>query len=729
MYATYNSSLLLDDWSTPAPVVTGNLTADMNPQLISFNGSDANAVCIWQDAKVALEDSDSLKKYLSQMEIAVSIYEDSSWGTDHKLTNNEILDRSPRIAGPNTSNLMAVWISNDCNNPWGKTTEPNDTNEALNDIKWSRWNGSSWSGGTVDSDLGTILGTDLAYDGNDATYVFCIDPNSGVDANDDPNHAKDQELYIATYSLKTDTWEEPSELTDDSSQPVSDSAPRLAYDMKGNLMLFWVRGNDIRMAVEPNFTDLKTDPNLYSDVAVTPGASIGVKDFDVVTDNRELLTGEPNQIALVWSDASFPSIELNEPDPNQFKVGYDIWLAYYEPSTGLWSVPRPLTVDDAAERFISGAFDSQGDLLCIYDKTQTDYNDNHPAFDIEGETVTVTGVPEPNRSDLYYMKYQLGVDLSVAVGDIRIEPPNPLPGTEPNISIMIMNVGEYPASGVEVDFSYKDIFTFEDPNGIFEPNIVQLDPNFIIADGNCPKDPLVGGDQAIIEIEWSVPSMPDPNQHLPNEWLPDPNRWDALFSRILIVEASFAEGSKEQEQERDPNNDTASCETMRPDLTISEMAVQKADSNYIITSRVANHGALKANDIELVLREDDPNTGTAHGYTTITEIAAGAFYDVSFTVPEMITAYAIVDPNETIDEFNEDNNIRSVMVAEHFSGDFEPDGDVDMDDYVVVAEYWMCDYCAEPNFYWCEGADLDKSGDVDFTDIGILANSWLEGVE
>ncbi len=651
VYATYNSSQPFEGWSDPEPIVPGNFTADINPQLISFG--NGKAACIWQDAKPGLSDSDDLKKFLSHMEIAACIYDNNTWGSRHSITNNNnVLDRSPRIDGPSINDLIAVWIRNDSNDPWGKEAD-DDPNEALNDIMWSKWDGAGWTNGPfIAEDFGTILGTALVYNGTTGAYVFCVDPNSK-----DPN---DQELYIATYS--SNTWTGPNKLTDDSEQPVSDTAPRLAYDKNGNLMLFWVRGNDIRMATEVNFEYLKTNPDAHSEVAVTAGASTGVKDFDLVMDNRALLTIEPNQMALVWSDASPPYIEPNELDPNHFKVGYDIWVAYYEPNTGSWSFPRPLTLDDAAERFISGTFDPHGDLLCIYDKTQTDYNDNDPCFVIYGKNVQVTGVPEPGRSDLYYLKYQMGVDLSVSVEDIKMTPPNPLPGTGPNVSVEIENVGEYPASGVEVNFSYEDLFTFEDPCGILEPIIIQFEPNFIAADGNCAKDPLVGGDQAIIEIKWPVPNTPDPCQYVPDGWLTDPNQWEVKFSRKLHVEVSSkTDPNDERSQDRNSNNDTASCETMRSDLIIREIAVQKVDPDYIITVRVANEGAVKANDIELVLRENDPNTGTIQGSETIPEIVAGAFYDVPFTVPGIATAYAIVDPNETIDEFNEENNTRSAQ--------------------------------------------------------------------
>ncbi len=53
----------------------------------------------------------------------------------------------------------------------------------------------------------------------------------------------------------------------------------------------------------------------------------------------------------------------------------DITMAYYDPTLGVWSQKRQLTTNDAAERFISGAFSSDGNLFCAYDRNQTVYQD------------------------------------------------------------------------------------------------------------------------------------------------------------------------------------------------------------------------------------------------------------------------------------------------------------------------------------------------------------------
>lgn len=61
---------------------------------------------------------------------------------------------------------------------------------------------------------------------------------------------------------------------------------------------------------------------------------------------------------------------------------------------------------------------------------------------------------------------------------------------------------------------------------------------------------------------------------------------------------------------------------------------------------------------------------------------------------------------------------------DYISGDFEPDGDVDLNDLAFFITYWLTTDCDETE--WCHGADLDESGNVDFKDFAKLAGDWLK---
>ena len=57
------------------------------------------------------------------------------------------------------------------------------------------------------------------------------------------------------------------------------------------------------------------------------------------------------------------------------------------------------------------------------------------------------------------------------------------------------------------------------------------------------------------------------------------------------------------------------------------------------------------------------------------------------------------------------------------AGDFEPDGDIDIDDLMYFSVYWLEGGCKCSN--WCDGADLDKAGNVNLSDFAIFSMNWL----
>lgn len=59
------------------------------------------------------------------------------------------------------------------------------------------------------------------------------------------------------------------------------------------------------------------------------------------------------------------------------------------------------------------------------------------------------------------------------------------------------------------------------------------------------------------------------------------------------------------------------------------------------------------------------------------------------------------------------------------TADFDDDCDVDLDDFSVLASWWLRSGCGEPD--WCGRTDLRKNGSVDPTDLEILTENWLEG--
>ena len=57
----------------------------------------------------------------------------------------------------------------------------------------------------------------------------------------------------------------------------------------------------------------------------------------------------------------------------------------------------------------------------------------------------------------------------------------------------------------------------------------------------------------------------------------------------------------------------------------------------------------------------------------------------------------------------------------------DEDGDVDLQDFAILAAEWLEISCVDPG--WCNRADIDHSGGVGISDMQILAEHWLEGTE
>ncbi len=66
------------------------------------------------------------------------------------------------------------------------------------------------------------------------------------------------------------------------------------------------------------------------------------------------------------------------------------------------------------------------------------------------------------------------------------------------------------------------------------------------------------------------------------------------------------------------------------------------------------------------------------------------------------------------------------IMREFFSCDFEPDGDVDMDDLIWFVGSWLGSDCKGNLSYGCNGSDLNNDGEVNISDFAIFAGYWLK---
>ncbi len=575
-YTTYESGT----WSSSLPIADDG-TADMNPRAISIPGG--NAACIWQDADMALPDSDDFDTFNSHIEISASSFDAASgtWSAPSRLTDNATLDHSPNLSAAGSDDMMAVWVNNEFNDYFGSVSMPNT-------LMWSHYNGTTWSAAaSIASGVGTILGTAMEYDGSNATFVYCVDMDDNLDT------STDTELWRVTYS--GGVWGTPQRLTNDA---IADANPRLAYDGNGILRLAWLKGNDIRFATG---TDVAG-----SVVVATPGESLNSKDFNLVM-------GDSGNIALVWNDVS--------------ETYSDIWMACYDGAMSVWSRPRQLTHDADSERFISGVLNPDGNLLCVFDKNHTIFEDQQET--VNGRTVLVQGVPKAGQSDLSYLIYTMDTDLSVTVEDVNITPLKALPGIAATITAKIKNLGEAPASDIDVAFYQCD------PEGVCTAiNSIQT-----------ITEPLAGGAETEVSVPWTVPALEN-------------------VSMIRVdVDPNL------NQDDRDRTNNRVEIPATKPDFVVQDISVQSVGSCRFINIRVGNEGSVTGSNVTVSIHRGSAN-GELLNMVSVPEIQPGAYKEISYiwdnpSLPgeSRIEIFGVVDETGAIDEFDEGNNIGSAYAA------------------------------------------------------------------
>lgn len=467
IHGEYDPGLEWWVWSTPVAVADDG-TADYRPQVVTLPGGDA--LLAWEDvSEVLIEPGEpgdpcidqcqgepdpeqcqvecKLEETKSKTEIAVARYDGTAgtWGPQTILTNNDYLDRSPRVAAGPHGSAMLFWVSNTANEEIGSPANPNT-------VHYATYDGATWSApDLVASDVPSVVRSAAAYDGTNAVLVYA------GDTDDDPNTLDDRELFAAAF--EGGAWGAANQLTTDA---VEDANPQVVYDSSGGLLLVWYRAGDLVMKTDLSQMPPETVVNLEVE------ASSGMADF-------RLASGQEGQIALVWQDAS------------QQRV--DMWRAIYDPTLQIWSSPQQLTADDWMEHGITPVYTASGDLVAMYDKVDTELETRW--VDINGEAIDVL-VPVPDRTDLYLLRHKVTGDLAVRSEDLTVDPPDAAVGQTVTITAIVRNLGDVAAEDVEVGF--YDGNPGEGGTLIDMPVIAGL---------------LLGGEQASASVQWLVPPSPE----------------------------------------------------------------------------------------------------------------------------------------------------------------------------------------------------------------------------
>lgn len=390
VFSEFNGS----SWSTDSPVADDG-TADFHPQLRAF--ADGAAAVAWENEAKVISTNADFTAMVTNLEIETAFYNPvvSTWQRIQKLTTNNYLDRTPRIAGPAETNLMLVWVANTNNDLEGNNT---NTNELL----FSTWNGTTWSTPQIFAYVPfPLLKCDMTYDGTNAYVVMSLDSDNTL------TNVNAHALFEVAY--RNHNWGGLTQLT---TNAVPNDNPQLALDPYGNIILTWLQNNSICSVVNFNFAN--------EQIVGTDKYSSNLGDF-------KLAKTSDGRLAIVWA----------APSPQNSS---DLWVMFYDPDFEVWGGPHQVTDDPETEMETAATFYGTNQLLALYDRLGIAIGDTNQT----GSSIT--------NADLYVLQYQLTNDLVLVTNSLTASPANPTPGNTVVLSVVAENLGDFAVSNVLVAF-------------------------------------------------------------------------------------------------------------------------------------------------------------------------------------------------------------------------------------------------------------------------------------
>jgi hypothetical protein len=559
-----------DPWAIKR--VTDNVAAEFTPKIIAVD--DDTLMALWTRVEGDVSWVESPEDVAPHLEIVSAWYDRALdiWSEPLTLTSNEQVDRDP-LSVVYGDKVGAMWIQNQGKAMIGEQSQGDS-------LMFRAWTASSWSVPvTLWSGQKGILGFSFVEDADGQGHVVLA-----ADEDGDLETVTDRELY--RISTLGGVWQAPVKLTDDD---VEDSLP-LLLAVEGSPMLIWKTDGMLKYTT----LDEWTPTEVYQEYTVA--------------NEAPTLAGVtlPGGAAIAYTVQG----------PN----GVDIVAAFYDASLDRWSLPRPMTRDEAVESSLSMGFDGE-ELVIAYLKTET-LRENM-AIELDGSLHVLEEVPRPGRTDLYVLRYSLGHDLAVAPDSLIFEPVNPAPGATAEISAIIENKGELAAEDVLVSF--------------FEGN--PDEGGILVGQASIPN--LLAGESRKVSVLWEVSN-------------------DANSKGIYVIvdpEMRF--------DDKDRRNNMTSAWTVFPDLVIQ---TDRHDwvSNYIValTATIGNDGTIPTGLVDICWRLGSEN-GEELGCIEMESIEPNAVREATLTwdssghrVPAgSVVVYTIADPTASLRETDVLNNI------------------------------------------------------------------------
>jgi hypothetical protein len=348
----------------------------------------------------------------------------------------------------------------------------------------------------------------------------------------------------------------------------------------------------------------------------------------------KLASSSDGKLALVWAE------------PSEFSS--DLFAMFYDPIFDIWGSPKQLTVDTETERHATAAFYGNETLIAVYNRNII--GQTQVTRPTAGGKIVTLDVPTQIGTDLYMLKYTMGEDLALEAGSLTSSPLNPEPGNAAVLSVKAMNSGDKPLSDAVVAFYLGD--PLQGGTKIGETTISGV---------------LKPGDMSDVSLDWSVPQT------------------DVPLTLFAVIDPSAA---------LDPvnrANNTTSAEMIKPDLTIQTINWEWLTDNILsVTARVMNAGPISSIASTVKFRKDtasgqllsSQNVKALAGYESAD---VNLVWDVSEISKTRFTVNIVVDEENAVNEFSEDNNEKPVTASKTCDNAFDD----------VPSGYWAGDFVTQ----------------------------------